>query len=270
MRGVAYAFVALTFAATMPHPVAAQCYGPECDRHRSSPPAYYDERPARHSNSGNNGQPYRSAPYDQGRPNPPTPYAQPNFQHSQPNFQQPQPNFQHPQPNFQHAQPNFQQPQPNFQQPQPSLQHPQPNFQHARPNFQQPRPNFQRPGYQAQPRPPIDYADRPAGIAPPARDFRQARPEDRIEHRTQVTKIPKAARHAVRRRQPALNSRQVARDASTPAGAGQVTISMAEYRDLQSQARELQRRLSVRAGAPNRRSVFPDVHPSATGKPTRL
>ena len=50
MRGIAFAFVAITFVATTPHPVAAQCYGPECDRQRSSPPAYYNERQNFHSN----------------------------------------------------------------------------------------------------------------------------------------------------------------------------------------------------------------------------
>ena len=214
MRGVVYAFVALTAAAAMPHPVAAQCYGPECDRHRSGPPAYYNERPTFHSNPANNGQPYRSAPYDQGRPYHPMPYSQPNHQ---------------------------------------------PN--HQRPDYQD---------HQAQPRSPNGYADRPAGMAPPGRDHRQARPDGGVEFRTQVTRIPRAARHAVRRHQPALNGRQVARDAPNAAGAGQVTISVAEYRDLQSQARELQRLLSRRAGAPDRRTVFPDVRPPAPGKPTRL
>ena len=57
MRGIAFAFVAITFVATTPYPVAAQCYGPECDRHRSSPPAYHDERPNFHSNSANTGSP---------------------------------------------------------------------------------------------------------------------------------------------------------------------------------------------------------------------
>jgi hypothetical protein len=44
---------------------------------------------------------------------------------------------------------------------------------------------------------------------------------------------------------------------------------VAEYRDLQNQARELQRLLSARSGAPDRRGVFPDVRvPPAAGKPT--
>jgi hypothetical protein len=81
-------------------------------------------------------------------------------------------------------------------------------------------------------------------------------------------------RHAVRRHQPAPNGRQqaghqTARGASTPGGAGQVTISVAEYRHLQNQARELQRLLSGRPGAPGRTAVFPDVPPPpAAGKPT--
>lgn len=227
MRGVVYAFVALAFAAMMPHPVAAQCYGPECDRNRSGPPAYYDERPTYHSNSPNNGQPnngqpYRSAPYDQGRrdqgrPYPPTPYSQPNYS----------------------------------------------------------QPNYQQPDYQGQPRSPTHYSDFPPGVAPPARDYRRTRPDGRIEHRTQtttqVTRTPKAARHPVRQRQPALDRRQAARGASATADGGQVTISMAEYRELQSQARELQRLLSVRGGVPDRRTRFPDVRlPAAGNAPARL
>ena len=62
MRGIAFAFVAITFVATTPHPVAAQCYGPECDRHRSGPPPSYDERSNFHSKPANNGQLYRSVP----------------------------------------------------------------------------------------------------------------------------------------------------------------------------------------------------------------
>jgi hypothetical protein len=282
MRGVTCAFVVLTFAAAMPQPVAAQCFGPDCGRDRSGPPAYYDERPAHHPNPATHGRTFRSAPYDQGRPSQPVPYSQPNFQHSQPNHQHAQPNFQHPQPNFRQPQPNFQHAQPNYPHAQPNYRHAQPNYRHSQPHFHQPQPNDRRPGYQAQPRPPMDYAGRPAGAAPPPRHFRQPRPDGRIEHRTQVTKVPKAARHAVRRHQPALDGRQVthpaARGAPAPAGAGQITISVAEYRDLQNQARELQRLLSERAGAPHRRagapdrrSVFPDVPvPPPAGKPARL
>jgi hypothetical protein len=210
MRGIAFAFVA--FAATIPHPVAAQCYGPECDRHRSGPPAYYDQRPNFHSNPANNGQPYsansgqphRSAPYDQGHPHHPMPHAQPNHQ---------------------------------------------------------------RPAYQAQPRPPMGYSDMPPGIAPRGGDYRTARPDGRTELRTQVTKTPTVTRYAVRQHQPALNGRKAARNAPATAGAGQVTISVAEYRDLQNQARELQRLMSVRAGAPPRGPAFPDVRPPAAGNP---
>jgi hypothetical protein len=272
MLRAAYAFVALTFAATMPQPVAGQCYGPECNRYRSGPPANFDERPAQHPNWTNHRQSFHPAPHDRGRPYPPTPYAQPNIQQPPPEFQPP--------PNWQRAQPNFRQPQPNFQQSQPNFQRAQPNFQHAPPNFQQPpqsfrqaRPNFQPPGHQAQPRPPIGYAGRPAGVAPP-QHYRQSHPDGRIEHRVHVTKKPTVTRHAVRRHQPAPNGRQpigrqAARDASAPAGAGQVTISVAEYRHLQNQARELQRLMSGRPGAPGRTAVFPDVPaPPPAGKPT--
>ena len=59
MRGIAFALVALTFAATTPLPVAAQCYGPECDRQRQpGPPPYYNERQNFPSHPAQ-GQPYR-------------------------------------------------------------------------------------------------------------------------------------------------------------------------------------------------------------------
>jgi hypothetical protein len=65
-------------------------------------------------------------------------------------------------------------------------------------------------------------------------------------------------------------ARTVARCASPETGAGQVTISVAEYRDLQNQARELQRMRSGRIGVPNRGTPFPDVRPAAPGNPARL
>ena len=74
MRGVVYASVTLALAATMPHPVAAQCYGPECGRYRSGPPASFNQPPTQYQNPAyqnpGNGQPYQSAPpspYQQGR-----------------------------------------------------------------------------------------------------------------------------------------------------------------------------------------------------------
>jgi hypothetical protein len=233
MRGIAFAFVAITFVATTPLPVAAQCYGPECDRHRSGPPPSYDERSNFHSNPANNGPLYRSVPYDQGQRHQGRPYQAHPYQGQQ---------YQ--------GQPNQGQP-----------YHPAPHCQ----------PAYQRPGYQAQPRPPMGYSNVPLGMAPGTppgaapHGYHPARPDGRTEVRTQVTKIPKAKRSAVRQHQSAPNNRTVTRHASPTAGAGQVTISVAEYRDLQNQARELQRLRGARSGPPNWGAPFPDVPPPAPG-----
>jgi hypothetical protein len=239
MRGIAFALVALTFVATMPQPVAAQCYGPECDRRRPGPPAHYDERPNFHSNPVNNGQPNRSAPYDQRQSHQGQPYQGQPYQ-GQPYQGQPY------------------QEQPYQRQPYQGHQY------RSVPNAP---PAYQRPAYQGQPRPPDGYADIPPGVAPRGREYRPAPPDVRIEPRIRVTKISRPTGNAVRQPQPAPKSRKVTRNASAPAGAGQVTISVAEYRDLQNQARELQRLLSERNGAPNGGSAFPDVRLPPAGNP---
>ncbi len=257
MRGIAFALVALTVAATTSDPVAAQCYGPECERQRSGPPAYQDVRPNFHPNSVNNGQFNRSAPYDQRHMHQGQPYQGQPYQ-GQPYRPAP----------YEQAQPNRQAPhQGRPYQGQPYQGQP----------YHQGQP-YQQPAYQAQPRPPAGYSNVPPGmgpgVAPRGPDYRHARPDGRIELRTRVTKIPKATKYAARQHHPVLNGRTVARSASPTAGAGQVTISVAEYRDLQNQARELQRMRGARAGGPNRPSgapngpsPFPEVRPS--GMPPR-
>jgi hypothetical protein len=247
MRGIACALVALAFAATTPRPAAAQCYGPECDRQRSNAPAYTNERPNFHSYQSN-GQPYRSAPYEQGQP-----YRQAPYQ-GQPYRSSP----------YEQAQPY--RPSPYQGQPyQPAPYHQGQPYQ----PMPQSQPAYQRPAYQAQPHPPAGYSSVPPGMAPGDAPHG---PAHHPEVRTKVTKISRPARSAVRQHPPAP-SHTVVRSASRTAGAGQVTISVAEYRDLQNQARELQRLLSTRGGAPNRAgapngpSPFPDVGPQ--GMPPR-
>jgi hypothetical protein len=254
MRGIAFALAAAAFVATTPHPVAAQCYGPECDRQRSGPPPQFNERPSFnerpnfHPNPGNNGQPYRSAPHVQGQPHQGQPYQGPPPYQGQPYQGQPYQGQPH-------------QGQPYQGQP------PGPRSQ----------PPYQRPAYQGQPRPP-GYADMPPGAQPRGPGYRGPRPDERSAGRTHVvpthvTKLPKTKRSAVRHHQPGPTGRTVVRNAPPAAGAGQITISVAEYRDLQNQARELQRLMSSRGGAPTRArapngpSPFPDVGPQ--GMPPR-
>ena len=251
MRGTALALVALTFAATPPHPAAAQCYGPECDRRQFGPPQDFNDHP-NFPSSPPQAQPYRSRPFEQAPPYGPAPYEQrqpyqPGPQ-SQPNYRQPP-----------YQQPTYQQPnyhQPPYQQP--------PDQQ---PAYQQR--TYQRPAYQAQPQPPMPYSNVPPGVAPRVHDYRPARPNSRIEVRTQAPKISKPKKFVVRQHQPAPTSRVIARTAPPGPGSGQVTISVAEYRDLQRQARELQRLRSTRSVAPHRVSPFPDVRPPAAGIPPR-
>ena len=260
MRGIAFALVAAAFVATTPHPVAAQCYGPECDRQRSGPPPQFNERPSFNErpnfqpNPANNGQPFRSAPYVQGQP------------------YQGQPSQGHP---YQ-GQPYQGQPyqgQPYQGQPyqgQPGQPYQGQPYQ-GRPPGPQGQPPYQRPAYQGQPRPP-GYADMPPGVPPRGPGYRSPPPDDRSAGRTRVvrthiTKLPKGKRSAIRQHPPGPNGPAVGRNAPPTAGAGQVTISVAEYRDLQNQARELQRMRSARPGGPNRGSPFPNVRPPAPGNP---
>ena len=268
MRGIAFALVALSFAATTPDPVAAQCFGPECDRQRSGPQAY-PVRPNFHSNPANNGHLYRSVPYDQGRPYQGQQYQVQPFQGQQQYQGQP---YQ--------GQPHQGQPYqgPPYQQGQQYQGQPyQQGQQHQRQPYQpapHPQSAYQQPAYQGQLRPPVRYSNVPPGmapgVAPGGRGYQPSGPDGRTEVRTRVTKISKPAKSGVRQQQPAPNSRTVVRHASPPADAGQVTISVAEYRDLQNQARELQRMRGARGGASrgmppgapaNGASPFPDVPP---------
>lgn len=246
MRGVAFAFVAIAFVAA-PHPVAAQCYGPECDRQRSGPPPQFNERPSFNerpnfnSNPANSGQLYRQAPFVQGQ----------QFQ-GQP---------------YQGQQDQGQQHQGQPYQGQPYQGQPYPQAPQS-------QPPYQRPAYQGQPRPPAGYADMPPGVAPRGRDYRPGPPGYQTNVRTQVvrtqvTKTPKATKSAVRRHQPGPTGRTVVTNAPPSAAAGQVTISVAEYRDLQNQARELQRLMSTKSGGANRATPFLDVRPPGPGNPPR-
>lgn len=242
MRGIAFAFAALTLVAATPLPASAQCYGPECDRQRSAPPARYDERTNFHTNPAGGGQ-YRQAPFGQQQQYQQVPYSQPTYQ--QPSYQQP-PYQQSP-----YQQPGFQQP-----------------------AYQQP--GYQQPGYQ--PRPPAGYANVPPGMSPhmsprmapgpgpQGHNYRPAPPGGRIA--TPPVTLPKAARHAAYPHTPAPSGRKAVRQAAPTAGAGQITISVAEYRDLQNQARELQRLMTTRSGAPNPGAGFPDApFPPPPGQP---
>ena len=157
----------------------------------------YDERSNFHSNPANNGQLYRSVPYDQGQRHQGRPYQAHPYQGQQYQRQQYQ------------AQPYQGQPyqgQPNQGQP----YHPAPHSQ----------PAYQRPGYQAQPRPPMGYSNVPPGMTPGTppgaapHGYHPARPDGRTEVRTQVTKIPKAKRSAARQHQSAPNNRTVTRHVS--------------------------------------------------------
>lgn len=286
MRGIAFPLVALAFIATTPDPVAAQCYGPECGYRQSNGPATYNERPNFHSYPSN-GQQYRSVPYEQAQPYRQAPYQGQQYRPAPHEQAQPyrQPPYQ--------GQPYQSAP---YEQAQPYRQAPyQMQPQHSAPYHQgqpyqpmpQSQPAYQRPAYQTQPRPPMGYSNVPPGMAPGMAprmapgasprgpNYHPAYSDGRMETRTRVTKISKPARPAIRQQQPALDNRTVVRSASRPAGAGQVTISVAEYRDLQNQARELQRLRGAGAGVPlgakpsvpNEPSPFPQVPPPAGNTP---
>lgn len=324
MRGIAFALVAVTFAATTPGPAAAQCFGPECDRQRPNAPGNFNERPDFRSAPPEQGQPYRGAPYQQGQPFQqgqqyrPAPYEQPQsyrqapYEQAQPYRPGPQeqgqpyrpgPNEQvqtyrgAPPPQGRRARPipneQVQQYRPEqypqqgqrsrpapYEQAQPYQQAPQ--YQQV-PQYQQ---TYQQPAYQGQ-RPPSGYPEVPPGVAPRVQDYRSAGPDGGVHVRTTVTRITKGkgTKSAARKPQPAPGARPVVRSAApAAAGPGQVTISVAEYRELQNQARELQRMLGTRGGAPrgmapsaprgmppgappNGASPFPDVPPPGAGKP---
>jgi hypothetical protein len=237
MRGIAFALVALTFAATTPDPVAAQCYGPECDRRQPGPQPYYGERPNFPSSPHQmppQAQPYRSTPYDQTPPYGPAPYEQPqSYQQQMPQSQQ-QPTYQ---------QPAY--PQPNYQRP---AYQTQPTYQ-QRPAYQTQPAYQQRPAYQTQPA----YQQQPYQVQP---QHYQVQPQ----HPTRYSHVPPGYRptktSAVRHYQPAPGSRVMTTTSPQP-GSGQITISVAEYRALQNQARQLQRMRSARPAGPHRSSPFP-------------
>jgi hypothetical protein len=65
MRALACAFAALSFAAVLTGPAAAQSYGPSGDSYQSGPPPYYSDRP-------------QSRPPDQGFDRPPPPRGNQN------------------------------------------------------------------------------------------------------------------------------------------------------------------------------------------------
>ena len=266
MRGIAFALAAVTFAATGSHPVAAQCYGPECDRQRADAPVYYDERSNVRSYRSN-GQPPRSAPYEQVQPYRSAPHQQPQAYRSAP-YEQTQPYRPAPR---ERAQPYRPEP---YEQAQPYRSAP---YDRGRPyqSTSPSQPIYREPAYQAPPRPPAGYSNvppnTPPGVALRGGEYRTVYPDGRVEVRTlstnkvtsKVTKISKPAKSAARQHQPATNTLAVIRSAPRTAGADQITISIAEYRELQDQARELQRLLTTSGGAPNGFSPFPDVPPPA-------
>lgn len=275
MRGIAFALAALAFAATTADPAAAQCYGPECDPRQSNAPSYYNERPNFHSQQSN-GQPYRSAPYEQNQPYRQAPYqGQPYrsapYQQAQPYQPSPHQGPPHQSVPYHRGQPYQSAP---YHQGQP--------YQQMPPSQQ----TYQRPVYQTQPRPPAGYSNIPPGMGPGAAPrgpgYHPAYSNGRMDVQTRVTKISRPANRAVRQQQRASNNRAVVRGAPRTAGNGQITISVAEYRDLQNQARELQRLRSSRPAAPspgpgapnglpltgpstNGASPFPQVPPPAAG-----
>ena len=257
MRGIAFALAALSFAATTPDPAAAQCYGPECDFRQSNGPGY--ERPNSQSYPGN-GQRYRSVPYEQGQPYRSAPYEQGQSYRQAPNqgpsyrsspYEQAQPH----QPSQYQGQPY--QPSYQGQSNQPSQYQGQPYqsapHQQGQPYQQTPpsRHSYQRPAYQTQPRPPVGYSNVPPGMGPGAAqrgpEYHRAYPNGRMDVQTRVTRISKPT---IVRQQHASINRTVVKSAPRTAGSGQITISVTEYRDLQKQARELQRLRSARSDAP--------------------
>ena len=244
MRGIAFALGALAFAATTPDPAAAQCYGPECDPRQPNTPAYYNERSNFHSYQSN-GQPYRSVPYEQGQPYRQAPYQGQPYRSAP--YEQAQPYQQSPYQGQPYQSAPYHQGQP-YQQMPPSQQ------------------SYQRPAYQTQPRPPAGYSNVPPGMGPGAAPrgphYHPTHPNGWMDVQTRVTRISKPA---TVRQQHASNNRTVVRSPPRTAGNGQITISVAEYRDLQNQARELQRLRSSRPGAPNGPFPFPQVPPPETG-----
>ena len=195
MRVVAYAFVALAFGTITSGPVAAQCYGPECEGSRSGPPRYYTDRPA----------------YDgprQGFDRPPNDDPRQGF--DRPQYRSdPDDNG-----------PRYDRTGDSGPRPWPAASDPRErrtDSPYRRVGPATPSENDRRVWDDRSDRPARPAANRPA--AP-----RDAAPYQRF---TKPPVAPQAPR--------------------TAAGPGKVTISVAEYRALQDQARELQRLLGRRS-----------------------
>ncbi len=261
MRGIAFALSALAFAATSPDPAAAQCYGPDCDFRQSNAPAYTNERPNFNSYQGN-GQSYRSVPYEQGQPYRQAPYQGQQYRSAP--YEQAQPYQQSPYQGQPYQSAPSHQGQPYQSAPyqgQPHQGHP---YQQMPPSQQ----TYQRPAYQAQPRPPAGYSNMPPEMgrsaAPRGPGYHPAYPNGRMDVQTRVIKISRPTKLAVRQQPNASNNRTAVRSGPHATGNGQITISVAEYRELQNQARELKRLRSSSTGAPNGPSPFPLVPPPET------
>ena len=273
MRGIAIALVAFACVSTTTDPAAAQCYGPECDLRQSNGPSYHNERPDFRSYQGN-GQFYRSSPYEQGRPYRQAPNQGQQYQgqpyRSMP-YEQAQPYQQSPYQGQQYQSAPYRQGQPyQGQQYQGQPYQGQPYQQMP------PQQAYRGPGYQSQPRPPAGYSNVPPGMSPnmspgmgpggaPHGYYQQAYPNGRMDVQTRVVRITRPTKLAARQQQPASSNRTVVKSGSNTTGSGQVTISTAEYRELQNQARELQRLRSSGAGAPP--SPFPQVPPAPSATP---